>query len=167
MGKCCTTTRLYGGFTLIELVVVLVLIGISVALVAPTISHSLDRAQFQKDIRSVSTMITLARSEAIAHKVTYALSLDLDKHTVWVDAYQRGNERPTKHATLSPLTHTDTLRVNTQNRDKTSGIGTLLFYPNGSSGGGTIHMSRHGQKEQVEIILNVVTGLATSTRQTK
>jgi general secretion pathway protein H len=152
------------GFTLIELVVVLILIGISVALVAPTISHSLERAQFRKDIRSVSAMLTLARSQAIAHKVPYTLSIDLDKRTVWVDTTQQLDKSATKRVTRAPLSHTDTLRVNAQNREKTSGIGTLIFYPNGSSGGGTIQMGHNAQKETVEIDVNIVTGLASTKR---
>ena len=106
------------GFTLIELVVVLILIGISVALVAPKISHSLERAQFRKDIRSVSTMLTLARSQAIAHKVPYALSIDLDKHRVWVDTAQQQNAKQTKHITRLALSHTDTLQVKAQKHEK-------------------------------------------------
>ena len=152
------------GFTLIELVVVLILIGISVALVAPTISHSLERAQFRKDIRSVSAMLTLARSQAIAHKVPYTLSIDLDKRTVWVDTAQQQNAKPTKRITRLPLSHTDTLRVKAQKHEKTSGTSTLVFYPNGSSGGGTIQMGHNSQKETVEIDVNIVTGLASTKR---
>ena len=159
--------RARDGFTLIELIVVLILIGISVALVAPKISHSLERAQFRKDIRTVSAMLTLARSQAIAHKVPYTLSIDLDKHRVWVDTTQQQNEKPTTRITQLPLSHTDTLRVNAQNREKTSGIGTLIFYPNGSSSGGTIQMGHNGQKETVEIDVNIVTGLASTTRPPK
>ena len=156
-----------GGFTLIELVVVLILIGISVALVAPTISHSLERAQFRKDVRSVSAMLTLARSQAIAHKTPYTLSVDLDKRRVWVDTFQQQNESPTKHITQSPLFHTDTLRVKSRNKEKTSGISILVFYPNGSSGGGIIQMGHHSQKERVEIDVNIVTGLASTTRPSR
>ena len=155
------------GFTLIELVVVLILIGISVALVAPKISHSLERAQFRKDIRSVSTMLTLARSQAIAHKVPYALSIDLDKHRVWVDTAQQQNAKQTKHITRLALSHTDTLQVKAQKHEKASGIGTLVFYPNGSSGGGTIQMGHAGQSEPVDINVNIVTGLASTTRPSK
>ena len=157
-----TITRWYEGFTLIELVVVLILIGISVALVAPTISLSLERAQFRKDVRSVSSMLAFARSQAIAHKVPYTLSIDIDERNVWVEAYQQSKNVQTKQTTQSILPHTDMLRVNTRNREKTSGVETLLFYPNGSSSGGTIQMGHHLQKEPVEIELNSITGLATS-----
>ena len=150
------------GFTLIELVVVLVLIGISVALVAPTISKSHERAQFRKDIRTISAMLTLARSQAIAHKTPYALSIDIDKQRVWIDKSHADAERPTKNIKQSPLSHTDTLRVNTQNGEATSGIGRLLFYPNGSSAGGTILMGHHNQEQTVEIDVNIVTGLAST-----
>ncbi|HIC04090.1 MAG TPA: type II secretion system protein GspH [Nitrospirales bacterium] len=159
------SARAPNGFTLIELVVVLILIGISVALVAPTISHSLERAHFQKDVRSVSAMLRLARSQAIAHKAPYTLSIDLDEHQVWVGATQQQNAKQTRHMTRLPLSHTDTLRVKAQKHEKTSGTGTLVFYPNGSSGGGTIQMGRNGQKETIEINVNIVTGLA-STKQT-
>jgi len=153
------------GFTLIELVVVLILIGISVALVAPKISHSLERAQFRKDVRSVSAMLTFARSQAISYKVPYTLSIDLDKHTVWVETTQQRGKSATDRITRSSLLHTDTLQVNAQNREKTSGIGTLVFYPNGSSGGGSIRMGQNDRKDTVEINVNIVTGLA-STQQT-
>ena len=156
--------RARDGFTLIELVVVLILIGISVALVAPKISHSLEHAQFQKDIRSVSSMLTLARSQAIAHKVPYELSIDLDNHKLWVDTIQQQNTKQARHITRLPLSYTDRLLVKSHKNEKTSGISTLAFYPNGSSGGGTIQMGQHGQKNAVEIDVNIVTGLA-STKQ--
>ena len=158
VGKCLR----HDGFTLIELVVVLILIGISVALVAPTISHSLERAKFRKDVRSVSAMLTFARSQAIAHKRPYAVSIDLDKRRVWVDATQQPNKKSAEPITQSPLSNTDTLRVKTQNKEKTSGIGRLVFYPNGSSSGGTIRMGKNDRKESIEIDVNIVTGLAST-----
>ncbi len=157
--------RARDGFTLIELVVVLILIGISVALVAPKISHSLERAQFRKDIRSLSAMLTLARSQAIAHKIPYALSIDLDKRHVWVDTAQQQSTKQEKYITRLPLSHTDTLRVKVQKHEKASGTSTFVFYPNGSSGGGTIQMGHHGQKDTVEINVNIVTGLASTNPQ--
>ncbi len=157
-------SKTHDGFTLIELVVVLILIGISVALVAPTIAHSLGQAQFRKDIRSVSAMLTLARSQAITHKIPYAFSIDINERMIWINPYQQERGEPPKRITQSPLSHTDTLRVTAQTRENTSGTHTLMFYPNGSSGGGTIQMARSGQEETVKIKLNIVTGLATSTR---
>ena len=151
------------GFTLIELVVVLILIGVSVALVAPKISHSLERSQFRKDVRSVSAMLTLARSQAIAHKIPYALSMDLDKHYIWVDTAQQQDAKHTKQITRLLLSHTDRLQVKVKKHEKASGTSTLVFYPNGSSAGGTIQMSHSSQKETVEINLNIVTGIASTT----
>tara|TARA_B100000315_G_scaffold250270_1_gene282776 strand:+ start:820 stop:1305 length:486 start_codon:yes stop_codon:yes gene_type:complete len=153
------------GFTLIELVVVLILIGISVALVAPTIAHSLEQAQFRKDVRSVSAMLTFARNQAITHKTPYRLSINIDEHMIWVNPYQHNHDELPNRPTQFSLAHTDTLRVTAKNRENTSGTHALLFYPNGSSSGGTIQMAHNGQKEPVVLKINAITGLATSARQ--
>ena len=122
MGKGSSLAEPRGGFTLIELVVVVVLIGISAALVAPTISHSVERAQFRKDIGLLSAMLTLARSQAIAHKIPYALTIDIDKRRVWVDKAQARNEAPNENIKQSRLSHIDRLQVDTPKGEKTSGI---------------------------------------------
>ncbi len=151
------------GFTLIELVVVMILMGISVALVAPTIADSVERAQFRKDVRVVSSMLTLARSQAIAHKTPYSCFLDLNEHVVRVAPYQKETSKTdTIPVAQLSLPHTNVLRVTTRKREQSSGIGTLDFYPNGSSSGGTISMEGKGQKESFHLTVNIVTGLASS-----
>ena len=150
------------GFTLVELIVVLVLISVSLALAAPTISHSIERAQFRKDVRSVTTMLTLTRSQAITQKIPYGTYIDHDNLTVWVDPYKKNRENPTKDATQTYLSNTNTLRVVIQKRSETKGISALIFHPNGSSSGGTFEMHSPRKKDSIEIKLNILTGLFTS-----
>ena len=67
------------GFTLIELVTTVVIVGIVAAMVAPTFDSAIKRNKFKGDTKQIVSMMRTARSSAIAEKTPMGLSYDSDE----------------------------------------------------------------------------------------
>jgi len=71
--EAAATTGLQHGFTLIEIMVVVVIIGLLAALVAPALIGNIDRAQVNRamaDIRSIETALNLYRLDNFRYPST-------------------------------------------------------------------------------------------------
>lgn len=65
-----------GGFTLMELVIVAVLIGILAALAVPLFGRTIPRLKSHAEARGILNTIRIARSRAIAENTQYGVYLD-------------------------------------------------------------------------------------------
>lgn len=72
-----------GGFTLIELVVVLFIISLFVGLVYPTISLNFGEAK--RNIHKMASIIRYVRDSALYHKRSFKISFDFKKKTVFYE----------------------------------------------------------------------------------
>jgi len=123
-GRCC-------GFTLIEVIVVLAILGLTLALVTaykPPWSSGLGAKGTAAELASG---LRLARSEAIASNRSVAFSLDVGSHLYRVGASPE--RRLPARLTLELLT------ISGENRGP--GIGDIRFHPDGSSTGGRITLA--------------------------
>jgi general secretion pathway protein H len=123
-GRCC-------GFTLIEVIVVLAILGFTLALVTaykPPWSSGLG---VKGTAAELASGLRLARSEAIAHNRSVAFSLDVGGHLYRVGASPE--RRLPARLTLELLT------ISGENRGP--GIGDIRFHPDGSSTGGRITLA--------------------------
>ncbi|MEW6380862.1 MAG: GspH/FimT family pseudopilin [bacterium] len=68
------------GFTLIELVIVIVIMGAAMALAAPKIGKSLEKMQLRSAARRLSAVLRYARQMAISRKKEYTVTFP-DDHT--------------------------------------------------------------------------------------
>ncbi|WP_419192369.1 prepilin-type N-terminal cleavage/methylation domain-containing protein [Engelhardtia mirabilis] len=73
------------GFTLVELLVVLVLIGLLVGVVAVSWRSVLPRANLAADIRVIAARISGARSEAISRGSEYFVHIDMTSGEYWLE----------------------------------------------------------------------------------
>lgn len=64
------------GFTLLELVVVLAILGMALALVAPDLRRNLDSLRYRAAIRELAAALRYARSEAVHTKDTQEVTID-------------------------------------------------------------------------------------------
>ena len=126
-----------GGFTLIELVVVLAIMGLMLALVlthgpmrSPTLQTRAAAAQVAQGLRS-------ARARAIALNRPVTFSLDLAGHSFRIDD-------------AAPQALPDALRLAVLTvagkASRQRGIGTISFAPDGSSSGGRIELAGYGTR---------------------
>lgn len=116
------------GFTLIEMVAVIVLIGIIAAVVTFSFSKSLTAAKVQAASRDLVAALRYTRGQAIVKGEQKVLSLDIEKNSY--QAPGRGSIDLPKEMVM---------RLTTAQQELTSdSAGGIRFFPDGSSTGGNI-----------------------------
>ncbi|MGH8041682.1 MAG: GspH/FimT family pseudopilin [Rudaea sp.] len=116
------------GFTLIELVAVIVLIGIALSVVSMSFTKSLSSAKVQAASRDLVAALRYTRGQAIVRGQQQALDLDIQSNT-----YQAPG-RP-----IVKLPHDMHMVLLTAESEQTSATsGRIRFFPDGASTGGHI-----------------------------
>ena len=116
------------GFSLVELLVVLVIIGLLFGLVGGSIYRNLDGVKMRRTGKAVVNSLRYTRAQAIVTREEQFLEVDIEARTY---------TRPGKKAEEVPEGVDITLR--TASMDILSDTrGRIRFYPDGSSTGGTI-----------------------------
>jgi general secretion pathway protein H len=134
------------GFTLIELVVVLAIIGVSLAIAVPLLARHLTGASLNAATSEIRAMLRNARSTAIVE----------DRPVVFHGDPGGGYWLDRRHFTLPMMNGTQPLRVAIE------GGAQILFYPSGGSSGGRIVVTSGGG--QREIAVDALTGRADAIR---
>ncbi|HPI93943.1 MAG TPA: type II secretion system protein [Deltaproteobacteria bacterium] len=70
------------GFTLIELMIVIVIVGITLGYIGPRIFSGIFASDMDQSVRDITTMIQLTRSSAVTKHKTYFIRFDLDNEKV-------------------------------------------------------------------------------------
>jgi len=70
------------GFTLLELMTTVVVIGISAAMIAPGFERSMQRIDFKSQSKDVISLFRMARSEAIATKAPFGIYISNSDKTI-------------------------------------------------------------------------------------
>ncbi|MGC9324914.1 MAG: GspH/FimT family pseudopilin [Desulfomonilia bacterium] len=80
-------TRISRGFTLLELIIVLVIVGITLGYVGPRLFMGFSSSNLDQASRDIMTIIQFARSTALTQHTTYYLRFDIDNS--WVGVYPK------------------------------------------------------------------------------
>ncbi len=132
-----------------ELLVVLTLVGLSLAVVGPNIGHSLDTAHLKASVRSLLTAARSARSLARAQQREVTLLIDLESRTYRLDDQSDLPIRPA--ATHIEVTAAESERLS-------ENIIGVRFFADGSATGGRIKFSLAERRHAIDI--DWLTGLA-------
>ena len=132
------------GFTLLELVLVLLLMGLIAGFTLPFVASTLDRLKLQSEVRKISSALQFARSEAISKKAIFTFNIDIDENRYWL-AIPKHNE-VTQSKTIDRTVRT----LDYQGTDETIKEGSfiILFYPSGNSSGGTLRFKSINDKDE-------------------
>lgn len=147
------------GFSLLELIVVLLLLGLASVLVAPSFTGGLSGLQLETSTRDLITLMRHARSEAIAKQQVFRVVV--------------GQEDPLSAKYVLTNDFGETI----QERELPKGFRflvaddfrlplTVSFYPNGRSSGAAFGI-KNKQGKTTAILVDAVTGFAKLDKQSR
>lgn len=140
------------GFTLVELLVVLVIASLALGLVATSISRNISGAEMRTAARKVAASLRYTRTQAILSKSEQVFLVDIENRT-----YQAGSGE------AKELPEGMNVELNTARSELTSEtVGGIRFYPDGGSTGGNVRLEANGRVYQVNVAW--LTGEATVQR---
>ncbi|MCB1620767.1 MAG: GspH/FimT family protein [Thiothrix sp.] len=127
------------GFSLLEVMLVLVLAALLMGVVATSLSEG---PVLRRSAREVAASLRHARSIAILRQMPMTWSMDTGKKTFWIGSSQ--GERRELHAGITP-------RLNTAASEVSGATGSVRFFPDGSSTGGSVELEANGQAFKINI----------------
>ncbi|MGR9071693.1 MAG: GspH/FimT family pseudopilin [Gammaproteobacteria bacterium] len=136
-----------GGFTLIELILVLFIVVAGMAVIGPSISSGHSSAQLRAAARDMESALRYVRGYALASQREAVFSIDLDENSYSVDSRERVYPIPKEIAITL---------VTAQTELSGEGKGSIRFYPDGSSTGGRVTLESGELKKIIDV--NWLTG---------
>lgn len=146
-------TIIDSGFTLLEMLVVLAIIGVMLAIVPPMLGNSINHSRIKTATRELAAGLKLARYKAINMHVDTTLVLDTDSGDYKVAGMDKRLSLPKGSNLLLTTARSEQLSKHS---------GAIRFFTDGSSTGGQIKLSL---KDSYEYLVNVnwLTGKVTIT----
>jgi general secretion pathway protein H len=141
--------RVAAGFTLMELLVVLAILGLALALSVPAFYRVLPGLELRAGAHTVAAAMREARGLAIGSNAEVVMLIDLDKHALSVGGGPSVQVDPRLGITLITATR----------EIIDSGAGGIRFYPDGTSTGGGITLSLN--QRQYHVVVDWLTGHVT------
>ena len=138
------------GFSLLEVMMVLVIIAMSYMLLPKLVFSGVSGAELRSNARAVATGLRLARDAAINTKQESVLSINLESREFTLPNDTR----------LHKLNDKLDVKLYTAQADLISDkVGTIRFYPDGSSNGGrvTVAAGERGFEIDVDLLTGHVT----------
>ena len=121
------------GFTLLELLVVVTILALASTQVGVNLAG--DRGDLESIARTLVTDLRYVRSRAMVGNVDTALVVDLSRGAYYSRAAKIERELPQSVA----------LELTVDRRDAADQHGRIVFYPDGSSSGGKVRLTRNGR----------------------
>lgn len=141
------------GFTLLELIIVMLIIGITLGLISITLYYKGGPFELNTFVNDVSATLRYARSRAIAEKKVYSFIIRENERAYGLYVGSSNKEvkesSPVIYRTIPE--HLETILKNKTDDSK------IDFFPQGNSSGGTIEVKNQKGKILL-IVVNKVTG---------
>ena len=139
----CTVGTEQRGFTLLELVVVLVIASLAISLVGPGYQRLLPSLTLEAESRKIMALLRHARSQAIFTGTEVSISLDAEGSGLHL-SYREQPYRLPERLTL-------VLEEGPAQGERAPGAAQILFYPRGDSSGGSLSLKMEERNEVIRV----------------
>jgi general secretion pathway protein H len=130
------------GFTLVEIMIVLLLLALMMGLISPTILSGIQRSSIRQVTTDLVMAIRRTRAQALTRNQEHYILFNLAENTYSVPPHKKTTKVPDS-LTMELIT------ANIEQQDSTSGA--IRFYGDGSSTGGTITIIHEHKKWIIDI----------------
>ncbi len=131
-----------GGFTIIELLVVMVIMAMAYTLAGPMVSSGVSGTELKASARQLAAGLRKARSDAIARRQESTVTVDVENHQFQLSGDPRVYRLPKSVA----------VKLFTAQSELVGGAaGSVRFFPDGGSTGGRITLSANARNYDVDI----------------
>lgn len=145
------------GFTLLELLIVMVIISMVFAFVVPRLAGSLTKLNSKTAAKKIAASLRYARSRAVSEKIRYVCEFDFEKNTLVIGKPNPEPQTPNPAPASAPAYHLpEGVKFKGAEAAK-DGIFQIIFYPVGNSSGGEIIVSDE-DKRAFKIQADMITG---------
>jgi general secretion pathway protein H len=141
------------GFSLIELIVVMVLLSLSIALIAPSLSRFSKSVELKAAAKKVAAILRYCRSEAINKGKVYQVIFDSNLMVVKVQPIEAEDQEETEKKEDKSVSKDYPLpagiqlkEFNFESTQYPADLPAIEFYPNGGSNGGDLLLDTQSQK---------------------
>ncbi len=146
------------GFTMVELLVVLSLMGFMMALTIPAFSKILGNLRIKTMVRKIVSTLKFARSEAVFKQIPQIVHFDRENNLYWLE--EDSKESPSEKIKVVKLPREIFIKDfewNDGSRDPENN--SIWFYSDGSSSSGTLTIGDRQKEKSYKISVDFFTGL--------
>lgn len=129
------------GYTLLEMLVVLGLLGLILSVSLPMSFRSVQSRDLNEQARMVTTVLKIARTEAIVRNKQTIVEADVTKNHI---SFKDGGDH-------IELDRKIALKMLTARQETIRGRGAIRFFPNGSSTGGMVILQNAGHSVTIRV----------------
>jgi len=162
------------GFTLFELLVVLILITLITSLVGPRLINSLNRRNIESTARQIAAILRYARSGSVTEKVPYRAIFNMDIDQLTIEQYRTSEEEALSNPATNPeldsrvYTFGPGIRLNKgillDGQTVDAGVFEMVFFPMGGTSGGEVILSDE-RNRRFSIAVDMITGAVTVKKE--
>ncbi len=148
------------GFSLLELVIVLALVGLSLALVTPSFSSFAQRLELKTTAQRISGILRYSRSESIQKGKVYQVIFDSGLRQIRIEEPEPEEGEAKTPPRVYPLPKGVQMRdFQVAPVEFSSDLPVIEFYPNGGASGGSLIIDGLEQKIGYRIKVHLLTGM--------
>jgi type II secretion system protein H len=133
-----------GGFTLLELILVMVILSTVLAMAAPSLSGFFASRRSDDTAAQILALTQLARSQAISEGIIYRLNFDTQERTYWLTAQQAGAYEKLKTGFGRVFTLPKDVTMELEGVEEKDRDMFIAFTPHGTATAGTVRLIDRG-----------------------
>ena len=146
-GRFVSAPCVAGGFTLLEMLLVLTIAVLAMVMVVPNFSKGLDSVRLRSASREIASALRYLRGHAISHHIESEFNVDVKSNVYRITG--RNKDYSVPQAIKMRLITADTEITGEDS-------GTIRFYPDGSATGGRVTLEAGNRRRLIDV--NWLTG---------